>query len=228
MLANRVMTSSSVTTPFRWFEADALALSDNDPVSSWTDKSPAGDHAIQATSGNQPIYKSGILNGRAVVRFDGSNDYLSFSEILDTSGATAHFFIVAKQNASGTRAIIGTRPSSGNNGWVLRYQSATQLMYYHTGYSPNVTYNITDKFNLIEVQRNGLNITVGSDGTLGTPQAVSGYSASSLNGTRIGGALSSLDTYMSGDIAEIIIYDIVLPSAERSDIISALLTKYGL
>lgn len=216
----------SISGLLRWYDADTLSLTDGDFVSSWTDKSSFANHAVQANSANKPIFKAAIINGKNVVRFDGSNDYLSFSEILDTSGATAHFFIVAKQNASGSRAIVGTRPSSGNNGWVLRYQSATQLMYYHAGYSPNVTYNITDKFNLIEVQRNGLNITVGADGTLDTTQTVSGYSAGSLNETRIGGALSSLDTYMSGDIAEIIIYDHVLTTIERNNIINYLNGKY--
>jgi hypothetical protein len=213
----------------RWYDADALALSDGAAVSSWTDRSAAADHAVQATGSQQPTYKTAIVNGHAVLRFDGSDDFMQFAEILDSSGSTAHFFVVAKSNAAGNRGILSTR-SGSTRGWSIRYSAPTGLLYYHTNNSPNVGYTVTDQFNVIEVQRNGLTVTLGANGTLGTPTAISGYAASSENRTTIGSeaGASAGPAYLAGDIAEIIIYDHVLSSEDRTDILNHLAAKYAI
>ncbi|MFZ2394516.1 hypothetical protein [Rhodoferax sp.] len=213
----------------RWYEADALALSDGAAVSSWTDRSAAADHAVQADGAKQPIYKVGIFNGHAVVRFDGSNDFMQFAEILDSSGSTAHFFVVAKSNATGDRGILSTR-SGGTSGWSMRYSAPTGLLYYHTNNSPNIGYTVTDQFNVIEVQRNGLTVTLGANGTLGTPTAISGYAASSENRTTIGSESGSSTgpAYLAGDIAEIVIYDRVLSTDDRNTLLTYLQDKYAI
>lgn len=51
---------------------NAGAPADGDPVSAWRDKSGAGHDAAQATAINQPAFKTAILNGRSIVRFDAS------------------------------------------------------------------------------------------------------------------------------------------------------------
>ena len=61
----------------RWFKADALTgLSDGDPVDYWANSAAILTPATQATSGSQPLYKTNIVNGLPVVRFDGVDDYL--------------------------------------------------------------------------------------------------------------------------------------------------------
>jgi hypothetical protein len=59
-----------------WLTADSLALSDNDPVVDWLDQSPSHLNYGQNSAGAQPKYKTNIVNGRPVVRFDG-NDQLA-------------------------------------------------------------------------------------------------------------------------------------------------------
>jgi hypothetical protein len=59
-------------------EARAITgLADGDAVGSWEDLSGNGRHAVQATAGSKPIYKTGILNGTPVVRCDGVNDWMA-------------------------------------------------------------------------------------------------------------------------------------------------------
>lgn len=55
------------------WDADALSLSDDDEVTSFTDQSGNGHHA----TGAGPTFKTNMLNGRPVVRFDGVDDYFS-------------------------------------------------------------------------------------------------------------------------------------------------------
>ncbi len=50
-------------------------LSDDDNVEEWLDRSGEENHASQTNAPEQPVYKTNILNGLPVVRFDG-NDIL--------------------------------------------------------------------------------------------------------------------------------------------------------
>lgn len=62
-----------------WHKADALTLNDGDPVSSWTDSSGNGKHAVNATTDEQPTFQTNEVNGLPVVRSDGSNDMLTIT-----------------------------------------------------------------------------------------------------------------------------------------------------
>ena len=56
---------------------------DNDAAGTWTDFSGNSRDATNSDSGEKPLYKTGIINGKPVFRFDGSNDCLftpSFSQ----------------------------------------------------------------------------------------------------------------------------------------------------
>lgn len=72
-----------------WYDANDIATlwqdsarttpvaSDADPVGAWDDKSGNGRNVIQATAGLRPLYKTNILNGKAIVRGDGTDDLLN-------------------------------------------------------------------------------------------------------------------------------------------------------
>ena len=47
-------------------------LSDNATVTTWTDMSGLGNHA---TAAGTPIYKTGVLNGKPVIRFNSNSSF---------------------------------------------------------------------------------------------------------------------------------------------------------
>src|SRR6185369_7987654 len=75
-------------------------------IATWPDLSGAGHHAIQNATADRPVYQVNGLNGRAAVRFDGSDDYLSLTGSVVT-GATAR-----------TVFVVGRPTVVGNNGFV--------------------------------------------------------------------------------------------------------------
>jgi hypothetical protein len=79
-----------------WLKADALALANNDPVSSWTDSSGNARHAVQATGASQPLYKTGILNAQPALLFDGINDGLQIPAIDLTNAEALTLFLVCQ------------------------------------------------------------------------------------------------------------------------------------
>ena len=69
--------------PSLWLDAtdvDGDEITDipsSGPISSWNDKSGNNSNATQSNSNNQPTLTSSTLNGKPVVSFDGTDDYLS-------------------------------------------------------------------------------------------------------------------------------------------------------
>lgn len=235
MLANRLIglarggfSPTDIAGLLRWYEADVLGLSDGTAVSSWTDQSANADHAVQATSTLQPIYKVGVANGHDAIRFDGSNDYMTFAELFDSSAAVGHIFIVSSPIATGRQGLLGNRVG-GDSGWQIEHNpDSSGILYYHTGYSGTSSFAITHGLNVLEVQRSGLNVQFGANGSLSTNYTITGYGVSSANVTRIGVSAdgAGLEHYLTGDIAEIVIYDHVLSAGDRTSVLNYLTAKY--
>ena len=77
---------TDLTNLLAWYKADGALWQDSartipvaldgDPVGAWDDESGNGNHLLQATTGHQPMYRTEVLNGRPIVRFDGVDDHL--------------------------------------------------------------------------------------------------------------------------------------------------------
>lgn len=94
---------------------------DGTPVSSWKDLSDNANNADQATVGNQPLFKTNILNGEPVVRFDGVDDRLEIAdatEIQDIFSAANGSYIFAVVNLASKGEVLGriiSKYTSGGN-----------------------------------------------------------------------------------------------------------------
>lgn len=82
------------------------AVADGDPIGAWDDTSGNNRHALQATAGKRPLLKLGIVNGKPVVRFDGTDDTL-VSTIVAAAAQTV--VLVTKKRSAvsvATRSIF--------------------------------------------------------------------------------------------------------------------------
>ncbi len=121
-----ISVPQSISGLVLWLRADAITgLSNNDLVDVWSDSSGNGNDATQAGV-NRPTYKTGEKNGKPVVRFDGSANYLDFTS-LNMQPATV--FAVVKYELPATNA-----PFLGNdtNNEFFGYYSNTIYYYMPT------------------------------------------------------------------------------------------------
>lgn len=229
LIVDNYMSTLPVSSPRLHLRADSgLVIDSSGYLSQWTDRSGNGYHATQSTAGIKPQVVASQLNGRPVVRFDGTDDYLSLPDLM--SGATAGEIVAVIKIPRATN-----RPDAfwnfGASGDVIG------SLYYTDGLH-------WDDFGSSSYKQIGMPET-------GDLQAYHIHNTSSKAGEwahRMNGILRYSTTsntvafrtnpslgyrlahshYLQGDIAEILIYDRVLTHAEREEINTYLSTKYNL
>ena len=227
-----------------WLDAASLELSDGDAVGTWTDRSGNGYDATRSNAAQQPRYTMSILNGRSIIRFDGTDDALNLDAAINTNSDG----IV---NRDYSFILVGARrTSASNDGWLLygsgAFDAESNLYVgWRDGDPSSFRYS---QFGATEMQvapgdytNNGVNQYAVFTGTFGQTESP----ARSLyeNGTLIGtnGSTQVLTSYPGAelgglkgsnecavDIAEAIFYQDVLNDAQRSVINNYLSAKYDL
>lgn len=108
---NQIVTTDVTFTDYEplagmamWLKANAGVTVTNGVVSSWLDYSGNGRDAVQATEANRPVYLSNAREGYPGMRFDGTNDMLTY--ILPVNGLTGVTVFVAS-SATRDKAVAG-------------------------------------------------------------------------------------------------------------------------
>ncbi|MGK5088947.1 putative Ig domain-containing protein [Bdellovibrionota bacterium FG-2] len=228
-----IQISLTITTNLRlWLRADALTKNDGDTVTTWTDLSSAGNNAT-APSSFEPIYKTSIINGKPILRFNGSakmatatgdalSDFTVFIVFKDTGTAPAYERLLDKDYINGF--WVG-RASSTANTWVVGAEKAISPWYdgsaTFTDGTPQILTAVRDHTGvsgpLIANKTTSNSISMSSTVT---STAVYGIGACYNDGDP--------SQRLTGDIAEILVYSAALSAADQATVQSYLISKYGL
>jgi hypothetical protein len=180
-----------------WLRADGLPLADNDPVSAFTDLSGNNRHAVQADPAKQPLWIANAVNGKAAVRFDGTNDFLRVAHALGNTIETGYTVLaVMKINGSVSSDDWLSTRVAGTSGWMMRGTSTTLSQIHHLGGGPNSSRTIGSfaDFVLVGFVRDwtGSTYTVQTNARGFLPGTVSGtFVPATRDRTNIGGSVST-------------------------------------
>jgi hypothetical protein len=222
-----VINPSSISGLTLWLKADSLGLSDGTAVSTWTDSSGTGNNATQATGVNQPIFKTNIVNGKPTVRFDGSNDSLTFS----SSPADTSVFVVASlgvapasQTAYAPFTVFGTGTPLAGIDLTCRLTGTNWGVYVGSDLSSGEDL-VNGTFNIIEATTSGAGTVIYRNGV---QKATSGSRSNGDGSTAQIASQTGSSRWFNGDIAEILIYDSVLSQIDRTNVEKYLSAKYAI
>ena len=229
-----------------WFKADSLSLTDGDAVDTWSNEGNDSRGDVANTSTARPIYKTGIINGEPVVRFDGVNDRLvTASAEAKPSSVTVYAVFNTDDVSSAAGLLMGQSASNALRGWGIGVPDffGSQTLVEGRSYSSSgtvriITANSTTISNstfycLAATYSNGdtqFNMKLnGADQTEGTTST--NYNA--IEGTAYRFAVGNQGEYsggffFDGDLAEVLVYDSVLTGSDLTDVEDYLLGKYGL
>lgn len=217
------LDSSDSGTLFQDSAGIIPAINDGDPVGYWKDKSGNSKNATQSTAANRPTLKTSIQNSKNILRFDGSNDGLAGSD-TGFSTTTSTVFIVCKSAIAGNDnypIMFGTDASTQLVG-LTTYNNQMQITQY--GASTYVAFT-TNAWNLVYFTKSSNSWTMNLNGTSASTTMTTSTVLSGNYG--VGFNKSGNRAFFNGDIAEILIYNSVLSTAQLQQVQTYLNQKWG-
>lgn len=216
-LMSQITVPSDLPSLKLWLDPSSQIISSG-TVSEWSDISSQGNNLIQSDISKRPIPIVNGINGYTTVRFDGVNDFLkgNFSSSLSQPNTVAILF---KTNNTANNYVFdggtsyhGARYFSGSlymrvAGSLVGFSSAAPL--------PYSVYIFEFNLNQSKIYKNGLLV---AQGTL--PSSI-------FDGLTIGSIFDGSTLFMSGDVAEVAIFDNLLSTSERTQIESYFFDKYA-
>ena len=217
-----------------WLKADDLTgLADGDPVSTWTDASGGGNNA-NGSGAARPSYRTNVLAGAPVLRFDGADDRLALPNLLAGASAATAFF-VARLSLDPPSLALRTGPplgNFGNNGVVGDHYPFTDGVVY-TDFGSNARKTVGDPAASLASWHVGAFRSAAGDWRawlnesllFSTSTNTVGFGAAPLVGRAEG---ANGPYHFDGDLAEVIVYDAALSDDDRQRVVRYLGGKYGI
>lgn len=211
-----------------WLDAGTGVIKDgNNYVSIWYDQSGSGNNAAQSIQDKEPLWVSNTLYGKPVIRFDGTNDFITAS---GASGAMNNFTIiyVIKPSVLSLNQVIAAdggwgqfemHSADSNGGVYAGIDVATRLTPTDTG---SGIYEV-NKAETLEFTLEGGTGKLYKNGILKASKTMT--ATSNWTGFRLGEDSTST---IYGDIAEVFVYNSVLSDNDRQVIENYLNNKYGI
>jgi hypothetical protein len=207
---------------YGWWKADSLlgSLTNDDPVGTWDDSS-SNDYAVTAVLTARPTFKSNILNGWPVVRFDGSNDSLTSGDFASEQSTPNTIFAVWSTAASGTMFCCDGTNNDKRHGI---FQGTGELANVAAFSGTIRSYDRTVPFSALIT-----GVQFGSSGKIwenGTEKVSADLGTHVLSGLRLG-ARQGGSLFLNGDIAEVVLCNNSLSATDRQKVEGYLAHKYG-
>jgi len=215
-----VVLAPTVTSGLKlWLAADhGITNAPSTSINYWPDQSGNGNNATHSGSGS-PEYLTNVINGYPAVQFTSSFGMGLPNFLTGTTGAEA--YAVVKSTA-----VYSSLWVMGGAGTVYPYGDGTIREAFGSTISQNLGLSAQplSQYNLYNVAGENGNWSAWLNGVLqyGTTNNTYDYSTSPILGYATGA--SSL----SGDIAEVLVYNRVLSTAERQAVSAYLDMKYNL
>jgi hypothetical protein len=218
-------------------DAGITLATNNDNVEIWNDRSGNNNHAIQTTNANKPNYFSNVVNGFPAVRYSAANaDHLTVTSVATSNLASiwtiASYASLPSPNPGVMQAspsglsnssnvndkVIGLWVANSSNVWGRAIQSnnTTRNISQTTSLSANTFYNINTICRTNRVDQYVNNAAAGNN---------TSHNGTLSSWTDISIGRQGTESW-NGDIAEVIIYNTEVNSAQRIIIDNYLSAKY--
>ncbi len=200
---------------------EATLVDTNNVVTSWADKSTAGN---DATAVSKPIVREQLLNNRAAIEYDGASYFTLPSAVTNALSFTSDWTVaIAFKRDTTNDGFLLCSAISGSDRMAIHMNTVLRCGMYD-GAFVSVSENFTDTDNphiLIMENRNST-VTAWLDGVAltGSATPVTTGVAGTWIGARNGANL------LDGMIGEIVIYDNAISAADRGELETYLTDKW--
>ena len=224
-----------------WFKADAgVTTGGGGAVTEWQDQSGKANHAIAVDEATAPALAAGAINSLPAIRFDGVDDSLQVpdSEGVSFAGDVTSFFVVKMDDFGTYRSVWAKTAGGGGNlpaptDFYTLPGSGIPQVYRGDGTFDNLAASQgssalrAGSFDLVGFSASGATV---SHFLNGAPNGSGNTTAGTADGDNplfIGSRTDGV-TRLKGDLAELLIYDTALSSADLQNVQLYLAGRYGL
>jgi len=219
-----------------WLKADALSLSNSDPVATWT-SSDSNAYAFTSSGALRPTYVTNVQNGLPVVRFSGAN-VVSRATTTLLNGAT-DFTVIAVIKPSASQlslANLFNYDMSSASGRIAFEQNGastnTSYFTYRDGsgsfQAVANTQTLSTSWQILVWKKSGSVLYKYVNGAAGTHSTGLSTTVAQAAGTFHLGATDTTQRYWSGDIGEFAFFNRSVTEAEQKGIEQQLGSKWGI
>jgi hypothetical protein len=207
-----------------WMDAaddTTFSYSSGTTVSQWRDKSGFNYHMVPKSSGPT---RSAVLNSRKVLAFTASQTI--GNDVIDLTYTTSTVFVVSRYVAGTNQRVLTCNLDSSGGNWLLGHWGGYVNQYYAEGWVSYQVYGNDTVWRVYMGDYSGVNTDLANIYSNGT--------AIVTNSTAASGGLRKLGVnYFSGEmstceVAEIVVFNRVLSTAERRLVDTYLGQKWGI
>jgi hypothetical protein len=225
---------------YNWYDAadTGTITSSGGKVSTWADKGSATLNLSQTVGDSvRPTTAAATQNGLNVLSFDGG-DYVRRSASWLYSLATTTIFVVWRSTVTGTQVVLGEGATTNTNS-AYRLGALSQNWWANSDRDTGAA-NFTASSG-VDICDSAYHVCIFDDSSTlarvwadqaGTPDGTSGAytrGTTTLNRTAAGAQeRAAVTLQVTGNIAEILVYDSVLSDDDRALVFDYLVDKWGL
>ena len=217
-----VFDPRNIANLWLWLDAEQVPGADTDVITTWSDVSGNGRDFTQSTGANRPTLRTGVQNGRRVIRFDGTDYYISV-DIQSLSHPSTAFFVGIRNGATTSFNVVFTQ-----NPEVLAfgYSSVADDFYYYDGSAVDAFDGDDGAFHIHAYSFNGSSSFTRFDGAANVGSTLAETDA--VDDTFAIGATTGGAADLNGDLAEVIVYEALLTAGQIALVEAYLSTKWGI
>ena len=211
-----------------WMDAaddTTFSYSSGTTVTQWRDKSGFNYHMVPKSGGPT---RSSVLNSRKVLAFTTAQTI--GNDVIDLSSTTSTVFVVSRYVTGTNQRVLTCNLDSGGGNWLLGHWGGYINQYYAEGWVSYQVYGGDTVWRMYMGDYSGPPAGVNTD----LANIYNNGTAIVTNSTAASGGLRKLGVnYYSGEmstceVAEIIVFNRVLSTAERNSIHTYLGQKWGI
>ena len=225
-----------------WLKASDLSgtHSDGAPVATWAAAQTVGSDATQGSAARQPTFSQSVaaLKNQPAVSFDGADDFLATTGVIPATGSNPRTIIAVLSGAGDVGAPYRHAVHYGTTAGGQAYGLTPKALPSQTGGGDHVGNHYwgsgfasfeppSDEARVVTLQYNGSLDQLWSNGLYQGANQV-GLNTGNATSLQIGSRMAGPAETLSGNLAELIIYDQTLSDAERNAVEGYLRGKYGL